>query len=87
MQSLPLQVLLLLMLVAAATKLPTTTCSSLTAQLLLCRPGGSRGQVLWQLSIPLHEWPAALGPCVLPVQGVRVFAGSDRGHCCPPASF
>jgi hypothetical protein len=34
-----------------------------------CRPGCSRGQVFWQLPLPLHEWPAAPGPCLLTVQG------------------
>jgi hypothetical protein len=42
---------------------------AITAPACLRRRGLPRGQVLWQLPLPLHEWAAASGPRLLPVQG------------------
>jgi len=56
------------LLLAAAVWLQST--AHLSGCRLLCRSGSTRGQVLRQLPLPLHEWPLALGACILTVQGV-----------------
>lgn len=45
-------------------------CSS--SAVMNCRRGGC--QVLWQFSIPIHEWPASLGPCFLHLKGGLLFS-------------
>ena len=37
-----------------------------------CRRGVGCRKVLWQLSVPLHEWHAALGSCIFLVQGTQM---------------
>ena len=49
----------------------------------VCRGGVGRRKVLWNLSLPLHEWHAAFGSCIFLVQGMQP-ALSLHVHCNHP---